>query len=513
MGSRQTASLSGDSSICSARPAYFRNLSPTRAQAGLCIPKVACAGIRTLPVFSATDYNVRALMPDQPPTAESSSALRPAPSGHAPASTAGSLARTAGLLAGRFRWVICALLFLGVTKNYMDRQVLGILKGPLQHAFGWSEIDYGNLVSVFQLAYAAGMLGMGALIDRVGTRIGYGISMVFWSTAAMAHAAAGSLAAFMAARSALGFFEAGVFPASIKCVAEWFPKKERALSTGIFNAGTSIGAMVTPLFVPWIAAHLGWRWAFLVTGSLGFAWLVLWLLLYRRPEDHPRCTPEELAFVRSDPAVPAGKIPWSLIIARRQAWTFIAGKFLTDPIWWFYLFWIPDYLQREHGVHLIQLGPPIFIIYLISDLGSVGGGWLSSSLIRRGISVNLARKSAMLACAFCVLPVAFTFRVSGLWPATLLIGLAAAGHQGFSANLYTLTSDQFPLRAVGSVTGIGGMAGAIGGMLIAEVVGHLLQWTGSYVIPFFIAASAYFVALLVIHFINPKLAPAQITSP
>ncbi len=513
MGSRQTASLSGDSSICSARPAYFRNLSPTRAQAGLCIPKVACAGIRTLPVFSATDYNVRALMPDQPPTAESSSALRPAPSGHAPASTAGSLARTAGLLAGRFRWVICALLFLGVTKNYMDRQVLGILKGPLQHAFGWSEIDYGNLVSVFQLAYAAGMLGMGALIDRVGTRIGYGISMVFWSTAAMAHAAAGSLAAFMAARSALGFFEAGVFPASIKCVAEWFPKKERALSTGIFNAGTSIGAMVTPLFVPWIAAHLGWRWAFLVTGSLGFAWLVLWLLLYRRPEDHPRCTPEELAFVRSDPAVPAGKIPWSLIIARRQAWTFIAGKFLTDPIWWFYLFWIPDYLQREHGVHLIQLGPPIFIIYLISDLGSVGGGWLSSSLIRRGISVNLARKSAMLACAFCVLPVAFTFRVSGLWPATLLIGLAAAGHQGFSANLYTLTSDQFPLRAVGSVTGIGGMAGAIGGMLIAEVVGHLLQWTGSYVIPFFIAASAYFVALLVIHLINPRLAPAQMTSP
>jgi ACS family hexuronate transporter-like MFS transporter len=454
-------------------------------------------------------------MPDLPPIAEDASAPRLAPSGHAPApaSTPGSLARTAGLLAGRFRWVICALLFLGVTKNYMDRQVLGILKGPLQHAFGWSEIDYGNLVSVFQLAYAAGMLGMGALIDRVGTRIGYGISMVFWSAAAMAHAAAGSLASFMAARSALGFFEAGVFPASIKCVAEWFPRKERALSTGIFNAGTSIGAMLTPLFVPWIADHLGWRWAFLVTGSLGFAWLVLWLLLYRRPEDHPRCTPQELAWVRSDSAAPAGKIPWSLIIARRQAWTFIAGKFLTDPIWWFYLFWIPDYLQREHAVHLTQLGPPIFAIYLISDLGSVGGGWLSSSLIRRGISVNLARKSAMLACAFCVLPVAFTFRVSGLWPATLLIGLAAAGHQGFSANLYTLTSDQFPLRAVGSVTGIGGMAGAIGGMLIAEVVGHLLQWTGSYVIPFFIAASAYFVALLVIHFINPKLAPAQITSP
>lgn len=451
-------------------------------------------------------------MSDQPSIAEHAPTAPSTQRGGA-AAAAHSLARTAGLLAGRFRWVICALLFLGVTKNYMDRQVLGILKGPLQHAFGWNEIDYGNLVSVFQLAYAAGMLGMGALIDRLGTRIGYAVSMVFWSLAAMAHAAASSLASFMAARSALGFFEAGVFPASIKCVAEWFPKKERALSTGIFNAGTSIGAMLTPLFVPWVAANLGWRWAFLLTGSLGFAWLVLWMLLYRRPEDHPRCTPEELACVRSDPAAPTGKIPWSLLITRRQAWTFIAGKFITDPIWWFYLFWIPDYLQREHGVHLTQLGPPIFVIYLISDLGSAGGGWLSSSLIRRGFSINLARKSAMLACAFCVLPVAFTFRVLGLWPATLLIGLAAAGHQGFSANLYTLTSDQFPLRAVASVTGIGGMAGAFGGILIAEVVGHLLQWTGGYMIPFFIAGSAYFIGLLVIHLINPKLTPAQITAP
>ncbi|HKT48118.1 MAG TPA: MFS transporter [Candidatus Acidoferrales bacterium] len=440
-------------------------------------------------------------MPDQPSLTEADTK---------PGIAAAAL-RNAGLFAGRYRWVICALLFLGVTKNYMDRQVLGILKGPLQHDFGWNEIDYGNLVSIFQLAYAAGMISMGGLIDRLGTRIGYAAAMVFWSLASMAHAAAGSLTSFMVARSALGFGEAGVFPASIKSVAEWFPKKERALATGIFNAGTSVGAMITPLFVPWIAVHLGWRWAFLFTGSIGFLWLAAWLAMYRKPEDHPRCTAEERAYIQSDPVDAPGKIKWVRLVTYRQSWTVIAGKFITDPIWWFYLFWIPDYLQRAHGVRLTQLGLPILVIYAISDFGSVGGGWLSSALIRRGFSVNAARKSAMLVCAFCVLPVAFTFRISGLWPATLLIGLAAAGHQGFSANLYTLTSDQFPVRAVGSVTGIAGMAGAIGGIFIAEVVGHLLQWTGSYMIPFFIAASAYFVGLLVIHLINPKLAPARIS--
>ncbi len=415
-------------------------------------------------------------------------------------------------LTGRFRWVICALLFLGVTKNYMDRGVLGVLKVPLQHAFGWDDVKYGHLIFVFQMAYALGMLCVGRLIDRLGTRIGYAVSMIFWSLASMAHAAANSFSAFAIARAALGFGEAGVFPASIKCVAEWFPKKERALATGLFNAGTNVGAIATPLFVPWIAGHLGWRWAFLMTGALGFAWLILWLRFYRKPEEHRYCTIGEREYIRSDPVERTGseKIKWRELLPHRQTWTFATAKFLTDPIWWFYLFWIPDYMQRQHGLHLGQIGLPILVIYVISDLGSVAGGWLSSSLIRKHFSVNASRKWAMLICALSAVPVAVVYRVSGLWPATLLIGLAAAGHQGFSANLFTLTSDLFPSRAVASVAGIGGMAGAVGGMLIAEIVGHLLQWTGSYMIPFFMAASAYLIALLMIHLLSPRLIPARI---
>src|SRR5580700_2356977 len=433
----------------------------------------------------------------------------PSGPGHASASSPPE-SRGGGVFAGTFRWVICGLLFFGMTKNYMNRQVLGVLKGPLQHEFGWNDIDYGNLVFAFQAAYALGMIFVGRLIDRLGTRIGYAVAMVFWSLASMSHAIAFSLPSFIAARAALGFGEVGVFPASIKCVAEWFPNKERALATGIFNAGTNIGAIVTPLIVPWIAVHLGWRWAFLLTGALGFAWLVLWLWLYRSPEQHPYCTPSETKYIQSDPVAPAGKIKWSQLLPHRQIWAFAAGKFMIDPIWWFYLFWIPDYLQRTHGLHLTQIGLPILVMYVISDLGSIAGGWFSSTLIRRGFSVNAARKCAMFVCALSVLPIATVYRISGLWPATLVIGLAAAGHQGFSANLFTLASDLFPSRAVASVVGIGGMAGAIGGMLIAEIVGHVLQWTGSYVVPFFIAASAYLIALLFIQLLSPALAPASI---
>ena len=414
--------------------------------------------------------------------------------------------------AGHFRWVICALLLFGTTKNYMDRQVLGVLKTTLQHDLGWNEIDYSNLVFAFQAAYAAGMVLVGRLIDRLGTRLGYALAMVFWSLASMAHAFAGSLLGFGIARASLGFGEAGIFPASIKTVAEWFPKKERALATGIFNAGTNIGAITTPLIVPWITVHWGWRWAFILTGAVGFVWLLFWLWLYRQPQEHPRLSKAELDYICSDPSEPPGKIRWIRLLSYRQTWAFMMGKFLTDPIWWFYLFWVPDFLQRKHGLALMQIGLPILVIYVIADVGSVAGGWLSSSMIHHGRSVNVARKTALLLCAVSVVPIVFASRIESMWGAVMLLGLAAAAHQGFSANLYTLTSDMFPARAVGSVVGIGGMAGAIGGMLIAKVVGYALQWTGSYLIPFLMAGSAYLLAVAVIQGLAPRLEPALIPS-
>ena len=414
------------------------------------------------------------------------------------------------LRVGHFRWVICALLLFGVTKNYMDRQVLGVLKTPLQHDLGWNEIDFSNLVSAFQVAYAIGMVVGGRLVDRLGTRLGYALAMVFWSLASMGHAIGSSFSSFVIARSGLGLGEAGVFPASIKTVAEWFPKKERALATGIFNSGTTVGACITPLFAPWIASHWGWRWAFVITGAIGFVWIVFWLLLYRKPDEHPLVSRAELEYIHSDPQEPIAKMKWAKLLPHRQTWAFVLGKFLTDPIWWFYLFWVPDFLQRRHGLALMKIGVPILVIYLISDVGSVGGGWLSSRMIRHGYSVNLARKFTMLLCALSVVPIVFAYRVESMWGAVLLIGLAAAAHQGFSANLFTLTSDLFPTQAVGSVVGIGGMAGAIGGIAIAKIVGYVLQWTGSYMVPFLIAGSAYLLALAAVQLLTPRLEPARI---
>jgi MFS transporter, ACS family, hexuronate transporter len=438
------------------------------------------------------------------------STMDPAATSAAAFQTSDSEAANAISPAGYLRWFICALLLFGTTKNYMDRQVLGVLKTTLQHDLGWSEIDYGNLVFAFQAAYAVGMLALGRLVDRIGTRSGYALAMVFWSLASMGHALGGSLTSFMVARSALGFGEAGVFPASIKTVAEWFPKRERALATGIFNAGTNVGAIVTPLVVPWITVHWGWRWAFVITGALGFVWLIAWLLLYHKPEEHPHISKAELDYIRRDPQEPTAKIKWVRLIPHRQTWAFVVGKFMIDPIWWFYLFWVPDFLQRNHGLALMRIGVPIMVIYVIADVGSVAGGWFSSGLIQRGSSVNAARKSAMLLCALCVVPIVFAYRIQSLWGAVLLIGIAAAAHQGFSANLFTLTSDMFPAQAVGSVVGMGGMAGAIGGMLIAKIVGYTLQWTGSYMLPFLIAGCAYLLALAAIQLLSPRLEPANI---
>ena len=408
--------------------------------------------------------------------------------------------------------MICALLLLGVTKNYMDRQVLGVLKTTLQHDLGWNEIEYSNLVTAFQAGYAVGMLAVGWLVDRLGAKVGYALAMIFWSLAAIAHAGCASLTSFLVARSALGFWESGVFPASIKAVADWFPRKERALATGIFNAGTSAGAMATPLLVPWITLRWGWRWAFVGTGALGVVWLVLWLTFYRKPEEEARVSQEELAYIRNDRQDPLQAIRWSQLLPLRQTWAFVIGKFMLDPIWWFYLFWVPDFLQRRHGLALAKIGLPLVTVYLISDVGSVGGGWISSTLIHRGTSVNHARKAAMLLCALTVVPIVFAYDAQNLWAAVVLIGMAAAGHQGFSANLFTMTSDLFPAQAVASVVGIGGMAGAVGGMFVAKLVGYILQRSGSYRIPFLIAGSSYLVAVGIIHLLTPRLKPVQLSA-
>jgi ACS family hexuronate transporter-like MFS transporter len=430
---------------------------------------------------------------------------------------------------GHYRWVICGLLFFAATINYIDRQVISILKPTLQAEFGWSEIDYSDIVFAFQLAYAIGLLLSGRIMDRIGAKLGFAIAIVIWSLAAMAHAEAAvfgpaiaavfalvaltysaSVAGFIVARFALGIGEAGNFPASIKVVAEWFPRRERAFATGIFNSGTNIGAVLAPLLVPWITLAYGWYWAFVATGAIGFAWLAFWWLLYDSPERHPRVRAAELAHIRSDPPETTVRVPWATLMSHRQTWAFAMGKFLTDPIWWLYLFWIPDFLNRNHGIDLRTVGPPLVAIYLIADIGSIGGGWLSSALIKRGWSVNAGRKTAMLACALAVIPMVFASGAKDLWVAVTLIGVAAAAHQGWSANLFTTVSDMFPRQAVGSVVGFGGMMGAIGGMLIAKLTGYILEAWGSYVPVFLMAAFAYVVALAVIHLLVPRLEPAQL---
>jgi MFS transporter, ACS family, hexuronate transporter len=427
-----------------------------------------------------------------------------------PATDASADLTNLGARVGYFRWVICALLFFAATINYIDRQVIGILKTTLQTEIGWTEIEYSWIVFAFQAAYAIGLLVVGGLMDKFGTRKGFSLAIIFWSIAAMGHALARSVMGFSVARFFLGLGEAGNFPASIKTVAEWFPKKERAFATGIFNSGTNIGALVTPLLVPWITLTWGWRWAFILTGAIGFIWLVFWLMLYRKPEEHPSLSKAELAYIQSDPPEPTVKIPWLKLLPHRQTWAFALGKFLTDPIWWVYLFWLPDFLHKQHGLSLKDFGLPLVVIYLIADIGSIGGGWLSSALIKRGWSINRGRKTAMLICAICVVPIVFASQTSNLWVAVTLIGLAAAAHQGWSANIFTIASDTFPRQAVGSVVGIGGMAGAVGGMLIARLVGEILERTGSYVPIFIIAGSAYLVALLVIHLLAPRLEPANL---
>jgi MFS transporter, ACS family, hexuronate transporter len=419
-----------------------------------------------------------------------------------------------GATIGHYRWAICALLFFATTINYIDRQVLGILATDenFKHTIGWNDAQYGFVQTIFQAAYAVGLLLVGSLMDRFGTRKGFSFAVTFWSIAAMCHALARGIFGFGVARFALGLGEAGNFPAAIKTVAEWFPKKERALATGIFNSGSNVGAIVGPLAVPFIAVKYGWQWAFIITGTLGFIWLAFWLSIYRRPQEHPKLSRAELAHIQSDPAEPTTKIRWVRLFPHRQTWAFAVGKFMTDPIWWVYLFWLPKFLNTNYGLNITQIGLPLVVIYVSADIGSIGGGWLSSSLIKRGWTVNKSRKVAMLVCATSVVPIIFAAHASSMWAAVGFVSLAAAAHQGWSANIFTMASDMFPRRAVGSVVGIGGMAGSIGGMLIQTTVGLILYYSGSYLPIFIIAGSTYLVALAIIHLLVPRLEPADVES-
>ncbi|MFN8343152.1 MAG: MFS transporter, partial [Cyclobacteriaceae bacterium] len=408
---------------------------------------------------------------------------------------------------GNYRWRICALLFFSTTINYVDRQVLGILAPDLQREFQWSESDYGLIVTSFQAAYAIGFFLMGRLMDKVGTRIGYAFALVFWSVAAMLHAAARSAVGFGLARFGLGLGEGGNFPAAVKTTAEWFPRRERSFATGIFNSGTNIGAVVAPLVVPWITIRFGWQSAFIFTGALGLIWLLFWLTMYRRPSEHPDLKPSELAHIQSDQEPELPRIPVMKLLRTRQIWVVALGKFLTDPVWWFFLYWLPKFLHTQHGLTLDRIGLPLVLIYLISDVGSIGGGWLSSWLMARGWSLNRARKTTMMIAALAVTPIYLASQTSSLWMAVALIGLATAAHQAWSANMHTLASDLFPRQAVGSVMGFGGMFGAIAGMFVATAAGFVLEWTGSYVSLFVVAGGAYLVAWTVIQLLSPRLEP------
>lgn len=414
--------------------------------------------------------------------------------------------------AGSYRWVIVGLLFAATAINYVDRQMIGVLKPTLQAEFGWTESTYAGIVFWFQTAYAIGYIGFGRIVDRIGARAGYAIAFILWTAAHMMHGAVHTVTQFALVRAGLGIGESGNFPAGIKAVTEWFPAKERAFAVGLFNAGANVGAIITPLVVPALTLAYGWRTAFVVTGAVSLLWLVAWIAIYRRPREQKRVSAAELAWIESDPADPSTPIPWAKLARVKETWAYALGKFCIDPIWWFFLFWLPGYLGTRYGLDLKSFGPPLVAIYLLSDVGSVAGGWASSRMLKAGKTVNYARKMTMLGCAIAVTPIFFAQAIDNLWVAVLVIGIATAAHQAFSANLYTLPSDLFPRAAVGSVIGIGGTVGAIGGMIFSLYVGQILDRIGSYTPIFIVAGSAYFVALAVVHLLSPRLAPVAETA-
>lgn len=423
---------------------------------------------------------------------------------------------------GKYRWTICALVFFATTVNYLDRQVISLLKSVLSKDLNWDDGDYANIEIAFKIFYSFGMLLAGSVVDKLGTKKGYAWATGLWSLAAIGHAFANSAFGFMVARAALGVTEAGNFPAAIKSTAEWFPKKERAFATGIFNSGTNVGAIVAPLTVPFIAVAWGWQWAFILTGLIGFVWLILWQKHYTSPENSTKLSKEELEYIlqdKDDEAVESkvkeANVPWIKLLGFRQTWAFAIGKFLTDPVWWFYLFWLPDFLQSEYKLTLPQIAIPVAVVYIISTIGSIGGGYLPMAFINRNMPAFKARKTAMLIFAFCVLPVLFSQQAGkiNMWLAVLVIGFAAAAHQAWSANIFTTVSDMFPKKATGSVVGIGGMAGGLGGILLTWAVQKNLfvyyrsinQIETAYFIMFLICGGAYLLAWLIMHILVPRM--------
>jgi len=412
---------------------------------------------------------------------------------------------------GRVRWTICAMLFAATSINYMDRQVIAILKPTLmkpiaQHGIGMTEAGYGHIGAAFMIAYALGLILAGLFVDKVGTRVGYIVIMAVWSLSAMGHALANSVLEFGIARFSLGLGEAGNFPAAIKTVAEWFPQSERSFATGIFNSGTNVGAILAPIIVPWVTLRYGWHAAFLATGVFSALWIIVWFNKYRKPADHPTLTGAELRHIYREAAEQMGpSTPWVKLLSIRQTWAFSIPKFLTDPIWWFFLFYLPSYFSDKFQLDLSHLGLPLVLVYSASTVGSIGGGWLPALFRRAGFSTTRSRLAAMLCCACAVVPIFLVNYVQSEWVAIALLSLATAAHQGWSANLFTTASDMFPRSAVGSVTGIGGMAGAAGGALLINYAGYILQLTHSYATLFAIAASVYLIAMLILVTLAPGL--------
>jgi ACS family hexuronate transporter-like MFS transporter len=423
----------------------------------------------------------------------------------------------------KYRWTILSLVFFATTINYLDRQVISLLKDDyLQPLFGWNESDYANIVIAFQVMYALGMVGSGLIIDKIGTKLGYALSLLIWSFASIGHAFASSTLGFLVARGVLGFSEAGNFPAAIKTVAEWFPKKERALAAGIFNSGTNVGAILAPLTVPLIAMKWGWQWAFIITGAIGLIWLLFWWLFYESPQKHKKVSQQELDYINSDePEIETAteKVKWVKLFGYKQTWAFAILKFFTDPIWWFILFWLPSFLNKQYQMTKLDLAIPIAVVYTMAMFGSIAGGWLSGYFINLGWPVYRARRTALLIFAVCALPMLAAQYLGSYnsWNAIIIIGFAASAHQAWSANIFTTVSDMFPKKAVASVVGIGGMIGAVGGIIIAKTAGLLLDYydnlgkieTGYYIM-FIICAFAYLIAWSLFSLLVPKMPVATI---